>query len=514
MEKRLWPNIKGFLTIQRKELARRPVKERVKDRKEVYVGTRNLLPIISEQAGRCMDCGVPFCHSGCPLGNLIPEWNGLMWQGDFPAASDRLHATNNFPEFTGRLCPAPCETACVLAINQPAVTIKPIEVAIADNAWDEGLIRPLPPGVKSGKSVAIIGSGPAGLSCAQQLTRAGHSVEVFERDDKIGGLLRYGIPDFKMEKRFLDRRVEQMEAEGTQFYTGVEIGRDLDATDLMQEYDAVVVAIGAGARRELKKVPGRELDGVHQAMDYLTEANRANQGETGGQSPLSAQGKQVVIIGGGDTGADCVGTAVREGATSVVQLDINPMPSSDRPEYQPWPIYPRILLNSPAYEEAKAVVPFTGDVFKGLEVPQTGPDGDIRIFSASTVSLEGDDNGHVQKLKVVGVDPSRIEQEGTERTLPADLVLLALGFEGPERTNGMEEQLGLMFDQRGNFARNDDFTVGPNGVFVAGDAGRGASLVVWAIAEGRAAAASVDNYLMGSTTLPSPIRASDVPMTI
>jgi glutamate synthase (NADPH/NADH) small chain len=504
---------KGFLTTPRQDCARRPVQDRVRDWNEVY-DRRSLLPIIATQAGRCMDCGIPFCHHGCPLGNLIPEWNDLVWRGDWAGASERLHATNNFPEFTGRLCPAPCEPACVVAISQPAVTIKNVEATIADQAWERGYITPRPAGQASGKTVAVIGSGPAGLACAQQLTRAGHAVTVYERDDRIGGLLRYGIPEFRLEKRHLDRRLGQMRAEGTRFRAGVAVGTDLSAAELRRRHDAVVVAVGAMARRELP-VPGRDLAGIHQAMDYLPLANRACEGDFDGHPPLSAEGRHVVIVGGGDTGADCLGTALRQGAASVVQLDINPLPGEDRPPHQPWPVYPKVYRTSSAHQEARELAGLRGEDWDSLGVPVPGPGGDVRVFSAATFRFEGDGNGRARALHLVGVEPGqRRPQPGTERVIPADLVLLALGFTGPERDSGLAEQLALQLDARGNFARGPDFSAGPDGVFVAGDAGRGASLLVWALAEGRGAAAAADRYLMGSTTLPAPIVPTDRPLAV
>jgi glutamate synthase (NADPH/NADH) small chain len=488
---------KGFLRTPRQDCARRPVEERVRDWNEVYDG-QSLLPIINAQAGRCMDCGIPFCHSGCPLGNLIPEWNDLVSKDDWARASEWLHATNNFPEFTGRLCPAPCESACVLAINQPAVTIKNIEVAIADHAWAAGYASPRPAGRLSGRTVAVIGSGPAGLACAQQLTRAGHTVTVYERHDRIGGLLRYGIPEFKLEKRHLDQRLGQMREEGTRFRTRVAVGRDLDAAALAEQHDAVVVAVGATAWRELP-VPGRELEGIFQAMEYLPLANRVREGDMA-ESPVSAEGRRVVIIGGGDTGADCLGTVVRQRAASVVQLDINPLPGAERPEQQPWPVYPKVYRVSPAHEEAKQLA---------------RPEGDIRVFSASTLRFEGDTRGRVRALHLASVDPEqRQPRGGTERVIPADLVLLALGFCGPERESGLVAGLGLRFDPHGNFARDEGFATGADGVFVAGDAGRGQSLIVWAIAEGRSAAAAVDRHLTGASDLPAPIRPADHPFVV
>ncbi|GAA2288786.1 glutamate synthase subunit beta [Streptomyces kunmingensis] len=491
---------KGFLTTPRQEAPRRPVEERIRDWDEVYV-PGGLLPIVEAQADRCMDCGIPFCHEACPLGNLIPEWNELVTRDDWRAASERLHATNNFPEFTGRLCPAPCEAGCVLAINQPAVTIKNVEVAIADRAWQDGLVAPRPPDRLSGWTVAVVGSGPAGLAAAQQLARAGHTVAVYERDDRPGGLLRYGIPAFKMEKRQLERRVDQLADEGVRFRTSVEVGWDITAAELRTRYDAVVLAQGATAWRDLD-VPGRELTGIHQAMEYLPPANRVCDGDLD-VSPLSAAGRHVVIVGGGDTGADCLGTAVREGALSVTQLDIYGRPGDIRDEEaEPWPTYPKLYRLSAAHEEA-------GEL-------RTAPaaDADARLFAASTLRFTGDALGRVRELHVVEVDAARQPRPGSDRALPADLVLLALGFTGPERpAGGLVDQLGLEVTARGGLARNEAFGTGVPGVFVAGDAGRGQSLVVWAIAEGRAAAAAVDRWLTGTTRLPAPIGAHDRPMT-
>ena len=491
---------KGFMTTPREEWPRRPVEERVRDWDEVYVPGA-LLPIVTKQADRCMDCGVPFCHDACPLGNLIPEWNDLVSRDDWRAASDRLHATNNFPEFTGRLCPAPCEAGCVLAINQPAVTIKNVEVAIADRAWTDGFAPPRPPDRLSGRTVAVIGSGPTGLAAAQQLTRAGHTVAVYERDDRLGGLMRYGIPEFKMEKRHLERRLEQMRAEGTKFRTSTTVGRDIGAAELRARYDAVVIATGATAWRELD-VPGRELTGVHQAMEYLPLANRVCEGDLAA-SPLSAAGKHVVIVGGGDTGADCLGTAVREGAASVTQLDIYGQPDTERDEdAEPWPTYPKIYRLSAAHEEARDL--------------ETAPaaHADARLFAASTLHFEGDGDGHVRSLHLVEVDAQRRPLDGSGRSLPADLVLLALGFSGPDREDGLVDQLRLAMAPRGTITRDADFATSARGVFVAGDAARGQSLIVWAIAEGRAVAAAVDRYLTGSSQLPAPIGPYDRPMTV
>jgi glutamate synthase (NADPH) small chain len=484
---------KGFLTHGREVAARRAVAERVQDWGEVYPGGpgRALLPIIKTQAGRCMDCGIPFCHQGCPLGNIIPEWNDLVWRGDWDGAMDRLHATNNFPEFTGRLCPAPCETACVLGINQDPVTIKNVEVAIIDRAWESGYVRPQPPEWLSGKTVAVIGSGPAGLAAAQQLTRAGHTVAVYERADKIGGLLRYGIPEFKMEKSVLDKRLDQMRREGTVFRAGIDVGEDLTADQLKDRYDAIVLAVGATLPRDLPAT-GRELDGIHQAMEFLPQSNRASLGvEVPDQ--ITARGRHVVIIGGGDTGADCLGTATRQGAASITQLEIMPEPPGDRPASQPWPTYPMIFRVSSAHEEAGT-----------------------RVYAVSTQEFLGDESGRVRSLRLVDVvfEGGRpVEVAGTEREIPADLVLLAMGFTGPQ-TAGLVEQLGCELDERGNVRRDATYASSVDGVFVAGDCGRGQSLIVWAIAEGRAAASGVDAYLTGSTALPFPIPPTARPLAV
>jgi glutamate synthase (NADPH) small chain len=477
---------KGFLNTDREGARTRPVDERVQDWNEVYV-PGSLLPVISKQAGRCMDCGIPFCHQGCPLGNLIPEWNDYAYRDDWDAASERLHATNNFPEFTGRLCPAPCESACVLGINQQPVTIKNVEVTIVDKAWDAGRITPQPPERLSGKTVAVIGSGPAGLAAAQQLTRAGHTVAVYERADRVGGLLRYGIPEFKMEKRHINRRIEQMRAEGTKFRTETEIGVDIDAKKLRKRYDAVVIAAGATTPRDLP-VPGRELNGVHQAMEYLPLSNKVQEGDLT-VSPISAEGKHVVVIGGGDTGADCVGTAHRQGAASVTQLEIMPKPGEERAPHQPWPTFPMLYKVTTAHEE-----------------------GGERVYSVNTTHFEGDADGNVQWLHLVEVEMTdgKLEPKpGTEKKIPAQLVTLAMGFTGTDRVNGLVQQLGLALDQRGNIARDADYATNVDGVFVAGDAGRGQSLIVWAIAEGRSAARGVDRYLAGNSTLHAPIRPTD-----
>ena len=481
---------KGFLTVRDRELpARRPVPVRIQDWREVYEDTDRTM--LRRQAGRCMDCGIPFCHSGCPLGNLIPEWNDLAWRGDWREAIERLHATNNFPEFTGRLCPAPCETACVLGINQPPVTIKQVEVTTIEEAFEKGWVEPKPPERLTGKTVAVVGSGPAGLAAAQQLTRAGHTVAVYERADRIGGLLRYGIPEFKMEKAVLDRRLAQMEAEGTRFRPGVDVGGQLTGQALRERYDAVVLAVGATAWRDLP-VPGRDLGGILQAMEFLPPANRVAVGDTV-EGQVTAEGKDVVILGGGDTGADCLGTSLRQGARSVTQLEIMPRPSEERPSGQPWPTYPMTYRVSSAHEE-----------------------GGERVYAVSTQQFVGDEHGNVAGLQLTEVQlvDGRFQPvEGSERTIPAQLVLLAMGFVGPEK-GALVEQLGVDLDPRGNVARADDYMSSVPGVFVAGDAGRGQSLIVWAIAEGRSCAASVDRWLTGSTVLPAPIPPTARPLTV
>jgi glutamate synthase (NADPH/NADH) small chain len=473
----------GFLKYGRETPARRPVPVRLRDWKEVYepFPTEHL----QTQAARCMDCGIPFCNNGCPLGNLIPDWNDLVYRSHWEQAIERLHATNNFPEFTGRLCPAPCEAACVLGINQDPVAIKQVEVTIVERAWDEGWIRPLPAAEKTGKKVAVVGSGPSGLAAAQQLTRAGHDVVVFERADRIGGLLRYGIPEFKMEKRFLDRRLEQMEAEGTEFRTNVNVGVDISAEQLRVDFDAVVLAGGATAWRDLP-IPGRELTGVYQAMEYLPLANKVQQGDLD-RAPIHAEGKRVVIIGGGDTGADCLGTSHRQGATSVHQFEIMPRPPDTRAESTPWPTWPLMFRTSSAHEE-----------------------GGERVFSVNTERFLGDDEGNLRGLRfheVEMVDGRFQKIEGTDQELECELVFLAMGFVGPDK-GGLLEDLGVDLTQRGNVARTSEWATNVDGVFVAGDMGRGQSLIVWAIAEGRSCAAAVDRHLMGSTLLPAPLVAT------
>lgn len=483
------PDPRGFLKRDRELPERRPVDVRIMDWKEVYEDFKT--DHVRDQAGRCMDCGIPFCHNGCPLGNLIPEWNDLVWRDDWEDAIERLHATNNFPEFTGRLCPAPCETACVLGINQNPVTIKQVEVEIIDRAWDEGWVQPQPPDRLTGKTIAVVGSGPAGLAAAQQLARAGHTVAVYERDDRIGGLLRYGIPEFKMEKVHLNRRLLQMEGEGVKFRAGMNVGVDVTGGDLWRRYDAVVLAVGATARRDLE-VPGRELAGVHQAMEYLPLANRVIEGDLD-STTISADGKHVIVIGGGDTGADCLGTATRQGAASVTQLEIMPRPTQERPAGQPWPTYPMTYRVSSAHEE-------NGE----------------RVFAVSTNRFVDSGTGEVSALELVQVEmrDGRFESvEGTTQQIPADLVLFAMGFTGPEK-GPFIDQLGLELDARGNIVRDETYATNVDGVFVAGDAGRGQSLIVWAIAEGRAAAAAVDSYLMGTTNLPAPISPSARPVVV
>ena len=477
----------GFLQWQRELPSRRAVPVRLKDWKEVY----NDFPVdkVRTQAGRCMDCGIPFCNNGCPLGNLIPDWNDLVYRDHWRDAIDRLHATNNFPEFTGRLCPAPCEAACVVGINADPVAIKQVEVEIIDRAWDEGWVLPQVPSVKTGKRVVVIGSGPAGLAAAQQLTRAGHDVVVLERADRIGGLLRYGIPEFKMEKRHLDRRIAQMEAEGTEFRTNAAVGDGVDIEVLLASYDAVVLACGATAWRDLP-IPGRELTGIYQAMEFLPLANKVQHGDMTA-SPIDVAGKHVVIIGGGDTGADCLGTSHRQGAASITQLEIMPRPPDTRATENPWPQWSMVYRVSSAHEE-----------------------GGERMYSVNTERFVDNGNGQIRALLVheVQLVDGRFEKvPGSEQELPADFVFLAMGFVGPER-GGWLDQLGVGLDARGNVARNDQYMSTVPGVFVAGDMGRGQSLIVWAIAEGRSCAAGVDEYLIGDTQLPAPVLPTTRPL--
>jgi glutamate synthase (NADPH/NADH) small chain len=468
----------GFIQIKRTKPHARPVDVRVRDWHEVYLSTPE--KEVRDQGARCMDCGIPFCHQGCPLGNQIPEWNDLVYRQRWQAAIDRLHATNNFPDFTGRLCPAPCEGSCVLGINDDAVTIKNIELSIVERAFEEGWIRATPPATRTGKRVAVIGSGPAGLAAADQLNKAGHLVTVFEKSDRIGGLLRYGIPEFKIEKRTVNRRLALLEAEGVVFRAGVNVGVDLPTADLRREFDAVVLCGGAGAARDLP-VPGRELAGIHFAVEYLTQQNRRCEGDDIPEDQLiTAAGKRVIIIGGGDTGADCLGTAHRQGALSVHQFELLPRPPESRLPDNPWPQWPRIFRSSSAHEE-----------------------GGERLFSISTERFVDDGSGRVSALETVAVDMSRsgvTRIPGTERRIDGDLVLLAMGFVGPER-GGLISELGVRLTDRGNVWRDERWMTSEEGIFAAGDMQRGQSLIVWAIADGRHAAAAVDAYLMGESSL-------------
>ena len=476
----------GFIEIKRKKHPTRPVEERIHDWREVYLPYA--VQDLRDQGARCMDCGIPFCHQGCPLGNLIPDWNDLVYRDHWHAAIDRLHATNNFPEFTGRLCPAPCEGACVLGINQDPVTIKAVEVSIIDRAFQEGWVTPQPPSIRSWKKVAVIGSGPAGLAAADQLNRVGHLVTVFEKSDRIGGLLRYGIPEFKMEKRVLDRRLELMEAEGVVFRGNTNVGADVTVERLRSDFDAVLLAAGAGAPRDLP-VPGRELQGVHFAMEYLTLQNKRCEGDAiADEHFISAHGKHVIIIGGGDTGADCLGTAHRQGAKSVTQLELLPRPPQERAEDNPWPLWPNVFRVSTAHEE-----------------------GGERLYSVSTQHFSGDASGRVKALHAVKVEMVRkdgrmqfVPVSGSEFEIPADLVLLAMGFVGPER-GPLVNELGITLTDRGNVWRDERWMTNVAGVFTAGDMQRGQSLIVWAIAEGRSAARGIDQYLMGESVLPAPL---------
>ena len=477
--------LKAFLEIDRQKPPSRPVSERVSDWNEVYL--RYKTDDLRDQGARCMDCGIPFCHEGCPLGNLIPDWNDLVYRNQWQSAIDRLHKTNNFPEWTGRLCPAPCEGSCVLAIDRDAVTIKSIELAIIERAFDENWITPKPPATRTQKTVAIVGSGPAGLAAADQLNRVGHNVTVFEKSGRIGGLLRYGIPEFKMEKRFLDRRIALMEAEGVVFRTGTTVGSDVSAEQIKNEYDAVLLAGGAGQPRDLK-VPGRELRGVHFAMEYLTQQNRRNEGETiPNEEAITATDKRVVIIGGGDTGADCLGTVHRHRAHSVAQFELLPQPPDMRGPDNPWPLWPNIFRVSSAHEE-----------------------GGERLFSVSTDSFSGVD-GRVNKLHGTKVEVLHKDGRMSFEPIPnsgfdmdVDLVLLAMGFVGPER-DGLLAELDVKLTERGNVWRDENWMTSQPSVFAAGDMQRGQSLIVWAIAEGRSAARGIDTHLMGSSNLPAPL---------
>jgi glutamate synthase (NADPH) small chain len=476
----------GFIEIHRKKQSTRPVAERLKDWNEVYLPYPH--EELQKQGARCMDCGIPFCHQGCPLGNLIPDWNDLVYRNRWEPAIERLHATNNFPEFTGRLCPAPCEGSCVLGINDDPVTIKSIEVAIVEKAFEQGWVTPKPPLVRTGKCVAVVGSGPAGLAAAEQLNRAGHLVTVFEKSDRIGGLLRYGIPEFKMEKKFLNRRLSLMEQEGVTFRTSVNVGVDVTASQLKEDFDAVVLAGGAGWPRDLQ-VPGRDLDGIHFAMEYLTLSNRRVEGDRISDAEfISANGKRVVIIGGGDTGADCLGTVHRQGALSVHQFELLPRPPETRAADNPWPLWPNVFRVSTAHEE-----------------------GGERVYSVSTQRFSGDSRGRVAKLHGVNVELVRKDGRmsfenvsGSEFEMDVDLVLLAMGFLGPER-GGLLDDFGVTLTERGNVWRDASWMTSVPGVFTAGDMQRGQSLIVWAIAEGRSAARGVDLFLMGKSDLPAPL---------
>ena len=469
--------VTGFLEYQRETPTRRPPAERIHDWFEIYQPFAE--DKIKQQGARCMDCGVPFCHTGCPVTNIIPDWNDLVWRGRWREAMRVLHATNNFPEFTGRICPAPCEAACVLGINEPAVTIKNIEKTIVDRAWDEGWIVPELPPFRTGKRIAVVGSGPAGLAAAQQLARAGHSVTVFEKADRIGGLLRYGIPNFKMEKHLIDRRIAQMGAEGVEFVVNAHVGVDVAISELRRDFNAILLAGGAEQPRDLK-VPGRELNGIHFAMEFLPQANKVCEGDTVPEQIL-ATGKRVVIIGGGDTGADCLGTSHRQLASHITQFELMPKPPESRAPQTPWPLWPMQLRTESAHEE-----------------------GGMRDWSVSTLRFSGDEQGNVKKLHGVRVSaPPKFEAiPGTEFELEADLVLLAMGFTGPVR-NGLIEDLGVALDSRGNVQADANYMSSVSGIFAAGDVRRGQSLVVWAIAEGRKAARGIDEYLMGTSRLPA-----------
>ena len=477
--------VTGFMEVKRDPQPYRPVEERLLDWNQVMAPWQ--LEPLKDQAARCMDCGIPFCHQGCPLGNLIPDWNDLVYRDQWEDAIQRLHATNNFPEFTGTLCPAPCEGSCVLGINDNPVNIKAVELSIINKAWENGWIKPQIAQVKTGKKVAVVGSGPAGMAASQQLARAGHDVTLFERDDRIGGLMRYGIPEFKMEKKVLDRRMEQMQAEGVTFKTNAHVGVNVSVEELRKDFDALLLTGGACDRRDLP-AEGRELKGIYQAMEYLPMQNRVCEGDEKSQDFIDAKDKHVVIIGGGDTGADCLGTANRQGAKSVHQLEIMPRPPEDRAENNPWPEWPRIYRTASAHEE-------------GVE----------RVYAVSTKRFIDDGTGNVSGLELVNVEMKNIdgrmqfvEVEGSNKTLPCDLAFLAMGFLGPEKP-GMLEELGVELDARGNVLADKHWMTSVDGVFTAGDMQRGQSLIVWAIAEGRSAAKGVDEYLMGASDLPAPV---------
>ena len=482
--------ITGFMEVGRSKQPYRPIEERLHDWNQVMAPWQT--DPLKEQAARCMDCGIPFCHQGCPLGNLIPDWNDLVYRDQWQDAIERLHATNNFPEFTGTLCPAPCEGSCVLGINDDPVNIKAVELSIINKAWEEGWIQPQIAAVKTGKKIAIVGSGPAGMAAAQQLARTGHEVTLFERDDRIGGLMRYGIPEFKMEKKVLDRRMRQMEAEGVIFKTNAHVGKNVSVDDLRKNFDALVLTGGACERRDLP-AEGRELKGIYQAMEYLPMQNRLCEGDSKADNFIDAKDKHVVIIGGGDTGADCLGTANRQGAKTVHQLEIMPHPPAVRAENNPWPQWPRIFRTASAHEE-------------GVE----------RVYSVSTKRFIDDGNGYVKGLELVTVEMKNVdgrmkfvEVEGSNKIIDCDLVLLAMGFLGPEKP-GMLEQLGVTLNERGNVVADDNWMTSVEGVFTAGDMQRGQSLIVWAIAEGRSVARAVDNYLMGNSDLPAPVEPNSV----